>query len=195
MRLRKYFSVSTLSYQWSTEDLCPWVQVQGTCDLHFLKITSTLGNTFSSQHSRFVLDVHDQKQGIKTRDLGRKISEILLGQFVELSENYQKLLLKYWIFPKSSFQKYQKCSNFRNFGLILLVDELVPTLWALIKCTKVNLNLRILSRVILSTDNDNAITRQRNNDDGDRRTSRIKKILFLDLGDHEMWIFVLISGS
>ena len=54
-------------------------------------------------------------------------------QFVELSENYQKLLLKYWIFSKSRFQKYEKCSNFKNFRRIYLVNELVLTFWALVE--------------------------------------------------------------
>ena len=53
--------------------------------------------------------------------------KIVQEQFVELFENYQNFVFKYWI-----FQKYIKCSNFWNFGRIWLVNEHVLTFWALI---------------------------------------------------------------
>ena len=52
-----------------------------------------------------------------------------------------------------------------KFGRIWLVNEIVLTFWTLIKFTKARYNLRILSKLIMSTDNDNDI-------DGDRRTDR-----------------------
>ena len=56
--------------------------------------------------------------------------------------------------PKSSFQKYIKCSNFWSFFRIWLFNKLVLTFWPLINYIKANFNLMILSKVIVSTDND-----------------------------------------
>ena len=48
-------------------------------------------------------------------------------------------------------------------------------------------NLRILSNVIVSTDNDD--------DDGDIRTDRIEKTILSDSGDHDMRTSVKKSGD
>ena len=66
---------------------------------------------------------------------------------------------------------------------MFLLNGFVLTFWALIKCTKVHFNLRIISKVIVSTGND------------DRRTDWIEKPFFSDLEYHESWTFIRKSGG
>ena len=54
-------------------------------------------------------------------------------------------------FKKSYFQKYKSSAQSLNFDWILLVNELILTFTAPIKCTKAQLNLKILSRVMPHT--------------------------------------------
>ena len=56
---------------------------------------------------------------------------------------------QYWNF--CFFQKHKKWSSFLNFGWMWLVNELILTFLAPIKCTKAQFNLTILSRVMPHT--------------------------------------------
>ena len=76
---------------------------------------------------------------------------MLSGYFVEIYKHYQKLVLKFLIFSKSYFQKHKSSAQSLNFVWMLLVNELVLTFSALIKCTKAQFNLIILSRVMPHT--------------------------------------------
>ena len=51
------------------------------CELHFLKVTLTIRNKFSSWHSRFALEVRNRKQRTKTRDWNKKKISISLYWF------------------------------------------------------------------------------------------------------------------
>ena len=70
-----------------------------------------------------------------------------LGEMAIL--RYFTIIIIFWIFPKSSFQKYKKWSYFRNYGRIWLVNELVLSVCAPIKCTKMHYNLIILFEIIV----------------------------------------------
>ena len=65
--------------------------------------------------------------------------------------HYQKPLLKFLIFSKSYFQKHKSSAQSLNFDWIWLVNELVLTFSAPIKCAKAQFNLKILSRVMPHT--------------------------------------------
>ena len=56
---------------------------------------------------------------------------------------------QYWNFL--FFQKHKKWSSFLNFGWMWLVNELVLTFYAPIKCAQAQFNLIILSRVMPHT--------------------------------------------
>ena len=63
-------------------------------------------------------------------------------------EHYLKPVLKFLIFSKNYFQKHKSGAQPLNFDWMWLVNELVLTFSAPIKCTKAQLNLIILSRVM-----------------------------------------------
>ena len=59
---------------------------------------------------------------------------MLWGYFVEIYEHYQKPVLKFLIFSKSYFQKHKCSAQSLNFDWMWLVNELVLTFSAPIKC-------------------------------------------------------------
>ena len=76
---------------------------------------------------------------------------MLLEQFVEIYEHYEKLVLEFLIFSKSYFQKHKSSAKSLNFDWMWLVNDLVLTFSAPIKCAKGQFNLIILSRVMPHT--------------------------------------------
>ena len=73
---------------------------------------------------------------------------MLSGLFVEIYEHYQKPVLKFLIFSKNYFQKHKSSAQSFNFDLMWLVNVLILTFLATIKCAHSQFNLIILSRVI-----------------------------------------------
>ena len=76
---------------------------------------------------------------------------MLSGYLAEIYEHYLKPVLKFLIFSKNYFQKHKSSAQPLNSDLMWLVNELVLTFSALIKCTKAQFNLIILSRVMPHT--------------------------------------------